>query len=124
MIFYYFLAIAYPIIYPPDCKSQILWQDFPYYGYAFLVFLLEIHLLFNISSIIASDRIFNIYSISTITSLYVSQVSKYDLYTDVQFATKTWYCTELNSYDISISSIIILSINLLYTFYNLWNSII
>ena len=54
LFLYYFLALIYPIIYPPDCYTSEIIQDLPYYLYAVLAFLLEITLLANLSTIIAS----------------------------------------------------------------------
>ena len=47
----------------------------------------------------------------------VSQLAKYDLYTDIDFISYTYFCEELNSKDLAIISIIMTVINLSITIY-------
>ena len=47
-----------------------------------------------------------------------SQIAKYDLFTDIDFISQTYYCPNLNSTDLSYMCFFVILINLGFTFYN------
>lgn len=116
---YYAVTVGYQAMNPPTeemCSSNnpTYLSDMPYYIYGGIVALIEIKMLHEIHEIVGASEIFNFWSLSTLFMIYSSQMAKYDLYTDIQFISRTFNCQNLNAKNISYLSIGVISVNILF----------
>ena len=61
----------------------------------------------------SNKKIFDLFSLTNVFLLYSSQMSKYDLYTDITFISNTLNCEEFNAYDIGMASLLVTLLNIL-----------
>lgn len=117
-IIYHLCAVVYQIVFFDDTTcttgSTSFNNDLPYYIYALVVALMEVRMMWELHVIVGAPAIYNFFSFSSLFMIYSSQMGKYDLYTDIQFVTRTYFCTNLNALYISYASIVVLSANLLF----------
>ncbi len=82
-------------------------------------------MLKDVENIICVKKIFTVKSAFCVAMTYSSFMARYDMYTDVIFAIKTFTCEKLQARDIGILSLTIMVINLFFLFLGeIWEFVI
>jgi hypothetical protein len=82
------------VVYPSltdDCKGSLL-TDIPYYCYAAYASVVEFIFLIQASAIVNNSKLYRAWTVGNLVAIGLSQLVKYDLYTDVKFIKYVLSC--------------------------------